>query len=462
MSRGYDNVICYKVSALLQEPLHIGSANGDRCDILVHPVTGDPFIQATSIAGIFRDSYSEISGEKEVNDLFGDRELSGNDNVSDHSSRIIFSDGLFKKNPVIELRPRVAIDPASGTASASKVGGSDKNSGHKFEMECIGAGAEFNFTVVIRCKSDEKADLESRINNLFSYIEYTDSNSGMQFGGQKSNGFGYLTFPRIRERIYDLKNSNDRDGWINNDEKGYEDVELSGSDKNSFAYEIDIKGKTEGGLLVKAIALSDFGEEAPDSVNIRNARKDYIIPGSSVKGSFRNRMTWIKKYLEKLGSIIEGDPIIEDSFGKKGEKGIDGKVGNITFLDTVVGDKETNDTADLTHRIHIDKFTGGVTNSGKFSERLVAGNLTIRIRIKNRNNPKRTFGLLMLAIRDLSAKTFNLGSGYATGKGYIETESIDIRSEGKKVSFDFQKDIPEDVKALIKEGLDAVKEGVAE
>ena len=58
----YDLIDKYKVTAELVQPLHVGSADIDRQRILVHPINGNPFVQAAGIAGVFRDAYESFFG----------------------------------------------------------------------------------------------------------------------------------------------------------------------------------------------------------------------------------------------------------------------------------------------------------------------------------------------------------------------------------------------------------------
>ena len=61
--KSYDKILKYSVTAKCTEPLHIGSASGAKEEVLVHPVDDIPFIQATSIAGVFRGYYEQTYGE---------------------------------------------------------------------------------------------------------------------------------------------------------------------------------------------------------------------------------------------------------------------------------------------------------------------------------------------------------------------------------------------------------------
>ena len=67
----YDKIIKYRATATCMEPLHIGDAVGTREEVLVHPNDEMPFIQATSIAGVFRDYFVRAKGAAQAAGLFG-------------------------------------------------------------------------------------------------------------------------------------------------------------------------------------------------------------------------------------------------------------------------------------------------------------------------------------------------------------------------------------------------------
>lgn len=50
----YQKIIKYLVTAVCAQPLHIGSASGEKEEVLVHPTDDRPFIQASSLAGVLR------------------------------------------------------------------------------------------------------------------------------------------------------------------------------------------------------------------------------------------------------------------------------------------------------------------------------------------------------------------------------------------------------------------------
>lgn len=423
----------YLVKAACTQPLHIGSALGDKEEVLIHPVDDVPFIQAASIAGVLRGYYAQDQrhSREQVDELFGAGKSTAGDNVSKSGSKICISDGSFcGSDLILELRPRVSINPKTGSCEAGTIKGTDIQAGHKFNMEYIGAGAEFVFEMYLYDETKQR-DIDELLAALHQ--------EKMQFGGQKSNGCGYMNLKSVKKKVFNMTLPEDRKLWASEDEleeKEYKDIlsELESKElKNQVdAYEVTVTGCTEGTLLIKSIAVPDCGKDAPDCMNLRNARKDYIVPGSSLKGAVRSQM-------EKIAGYLDRQEIIKDTFGYMGTSPKDSKAGNMVVHDTVVGNRRENDLAELFHRIHIDKFTGGVMDGGLFHEKNVSGNLSIRIIIKNRNHPDRTCGLLLMALRDLAAGVMNIGSGYNVGKGIIDVSKIMVKDlkNGEKAVIDF-------------------------
>lgn len=417
----YDRIIKYHITATCTEPLHIGNTDGEKGQVLVHPADGIPFVQATSISGVFQAYYRKAFGPAETDLLFGKRNLDEeNQDESSEGSRIRISDGFFCSKGTalkMELRPRVKINPRTGTCDSVDVQGSNRKSGQKFNMEYIGAGAKIQFSVYLY-----DANKKEMLEDIFRAIQQQQ----IQFGGQKSNGCGYLEIDRILYKEFNMKQQQDRELWMREDdleECGYEDYTVKFSRETAIdAYRITVTGRTEGELIVKSIAVADCGEDAPDCMNIQNAKKDYIVPGSSFKGAVRSQM-------ELIASYLGNQEIISDSFGIPEGKSQKGKNGNIRFFDTVIGEKKKNDQNSIRHRIHIDKFTGGVMHSGLFSEKNAFGNVKFRIEILNRNYPERTCGLLLLALRDMAVGMVNVGGGRNVGKGFIAIETIMIESK---------------------------------
>lgn len=108
--------------------------------------------------------------------------------------------------------------------------------------------------------------------------------------------------------------------------KSNEDITAEITDKaeaQDQRLHFELSGKTEGAILVKAVSIADYSENAPDAQNIVNHRKEYMIPASSLKGIIRSQMEKIAVYkgmgLEIIDDIF-GTCADDNSGGKRGDK----------------------------------------------------------------------------------------------------------------------------------------------
>ena len=448
----YDTVTKYRICAICDGPLHIGSAAGSKEEVLTHPVDGVPFVQASGITGVCRSFCERLQREKSEDDtiidgLFGGVGYDEGDRSADERSRLRIEDGRFLESSVkMELRPHVCIDRKTGTAGNVKVEGDYRNSGQKYDMEYVGTGSQFTFNAYLYLQSDDANSVLYR--ELFEAFLSAMNNGEVYIGGKTSSGAGKLRLKeKVKRRIYDLTTTEGRTAWaeeLPDTDDGMEECALDKSASIS-AYTITMNGTTENLMQIKSIAVSAFGQDDPKSENIKNARNEYIIPGSSVKGSFRSRIERIAKYLDL-------EEVVNEMFGSASEKDNTGKSGNVRFCDVVIKDPVTINS----HGIHIDKFTGGVINGGLFIEQNVAGALNIGIEILDRGKPERSLGLLILALRDLAIGSFNLGNGYGKGKGFINVSQIsisDMKNNKKAVIHLGEKNEVEDQNEIIKTAL---------
>ena len=451
----------YRIEAETIAPLHVGTGNGDMNEVLVHPATDRPFIQASSIAGVLRAVSEQINDSKTTENLFGTSREGKKGSTVLTESRLKISDGLFDLSSVkMEVRPRLAIDPASGTVAAGQLAGSGRSAGHKFETEFIGTGAKFTFYIYLNHEPDDSN--KEAFENILGEIKY----GRVQFGGQKTNGAGFIKLNALKHASFDMSNEEGRKAWglehlmdvQNTGDKGlpphYKDLleDLEKSGKSKIAYRITVEGSTDGPLLVKGIAVEGFGPDAPDSENIKNAAGEYIIPGSSLKGALRNRITWLSKLMKKESLAVR-------CFGKSGKRDSRGEKGCVLVHDVIVGgDKKMVNTI-LQHRIHIDKFTGGVMQQALLSEKTISGNLMMQIDVENSFARKEAAGMLILALRDLAIGAFNLGSGFSIGHGFINVESIRIEDtlSGKLALINMNSQETNDGERLIQDCLTAVE-----
>ena len=452
----YNRIDKYIVHAKLRQPLHVGSAESGTGEILIHPIHGMPFVQASGIAGVFRSCYEELfRNQNQAMELFGDNEKTeGRIRFTD--ARILGdSDGLL-----IEVRPRIHINPVTGTSASAKGKGADSSSGQKFEMEYLGAGQEIEFRVYLYSQqSSEEKEIpdQKRIEQVFAQIH----NGQLQFGGQKSNGCGSMLLLSLRHHAFNLCTEIGRSEWIREDEEeaiSFEELLESiekisiNNDNSPRAYTITLDAKTEGSLLVKSIALteaavrgfSENNEKEPDYVNMKNVQDQYIVPGSSLKGALRSQFERIADYMDRTIPSFESDRVTADAFGRAGKKKDTGASGNIRVFDTIICPSEGCEQEIISNRIRIDRFTGGVINSSLFKEQPVHGRLQIEVAVmKNRSaddpdKAERSCGMMILTLRDLAFGMFNLGSGYSIGRGFLTADKMRIlRSDGATAEITF-------------------------
>lgn len=409
----YDKVAKYVVQAECREPLHIGTGSGEQGEVLVHPEENRPFVQATGIAGAFRGFYKYNKGLQAR--LFGvSYKDYGEDESITSGSRVFFTDGFFEKSTVYtEIRPRLRIDGQSGTGQSFRTKGSGKKSGQKFEIESVAAGSRFTFAIYVYEKDE---DLETAVESGLKALH----EGCIQLGGQKSNGCGYVTLLSLKKAVYDFYNSRDRDLWA--EESKCMDELLPGflgpDEVRGERIHFELFGHTESGMLVKSIAVAEYGEDVPDAVNIRNHRREYILPASSIKGVIRSQ-------IEKIAAYKGIENVVADIFGQESDDGQTGKAGKIRCFDCVIGNTDDNDKARVQHRIHIDKFTGGVIYGGLFSEKPAYGKLSIRLELEG--DSRQESGLILMALRDLAMGITSMGSGSSIGRGYIKGDQIRVR-----------------------------------
>lgn len=444
----YSQVDKYVIKAVCKEPLHVGSSDGEKEEVLTHPVDSIPFIQAASLSGVFRNYFTHIYGQKETETIFGKSNAS---EESEQVSRIRFTDGCFQIETVkIELRSRLKLNSAMGTVDVQENKGSKQESGQKFDMQYVAAGAEFSFAVYF---FGEDTTFHSKFLGCLSAIQ----KGNLQFGGQKSNGCGYLSLSQVFYRHYDLTKKDERESWFEEyeaKEDSYQKIDLSSLPfaGGNRAFELYLYGKTETELLVKGIAVTDNGDYAPTAMNIQNGKKDYIIPASSLKGVIRNRIEMITEY-KKI------DPKrITQLFGKASSKEEKGNTGLFCFYDTVIGEKEENDKADTRMRIRIDKFTGGVKEGGLFRQKNTAGKVRMHFGILEGEQANQACALLVYALRDLANGEVTIGSGYSIGKGFIQTDKIEIiNSRGETCTIDFVTGTIQDENQILSTCLQSLK-----
>ena len=404
----------YQVEAVCRTPLRTGGAEGE-VDQVLRRRDGTAFVQGASLAGALRGYLEKPLAEA----LFGSQDRAG---------RLIVSDALFDREADQFTRPRLRIDPVPAT-------GVD---GGKFDVAHMGAGSRLSFTLVWQGFPEQRGELDE-VERLLGAMD-----AGLvRRGAQKSKGFGLLSLA-VKRRLFDLTEPAGRRAWLMEDWEG-EAVPLPAVEDTQRVV-FTVTGRV-GSLLVKgAPEVMEDGTRFTPSL-AEGGRG--ILPGSSVKGAVRARVTYIAKILGL------GQDAVDRCFGCMADRGEDGGLaGRVFFEDAVLSGQKQK-----IRRIRIDRFTGGVQRQGLFTEEPLSALLTLRV-----TAPEEPVAcaLLVYALRDLGLGLYHLGSGWAIGRGRVEVEQIEIAAPGGRqaaLRFDERGQITaEDREGLLKRWLEALEE----
>ncbi|MDD7388778.1 MAG: RAMP superfamily CRISPR-associated protein [Lachnospiraceae bacterium] len=435
----FNYVNIYHITAVCETPLHIGSAEGDAGEILIHPVTREAFIQASGLAGSFREYADDLFGADICGKWFGSGNTEAENRTEtgqeDCRSRIVFTDGIFEKNNFnLELRTRVRLDPVSGTTASAEVSGTGATSGQLLETEYISRGSQVSFDIYEYYKEPG----EKRI--LPVCLAAMDRGN-ILIGGQLSNGCGQLKFTGLSRLSCDMTTGAGRKAWMNPEGAEWEDIlpEIRGLDIPSanawdlymdvtFDHSVLVKGDAVDEDLIEQYTGQQFGSDnrAPDVMQLLDGNRNFVIPGSSLKGVFRSRMEMIASYkkLEK--------ELMDLTFENRSK---------VFFYDALLENR-----MNLVVRNRIDKFTGGTRNTGLFKEAVNGGDTTFHIRLSkpasasgaesgwNESTSEQILALLLLTMRDCAIGAVNVGSGSGVGRGFMTVHRITVKDNGNTLA----------------------------
>lgn len=388
----------YQVEAECRTPLRTGGTEGDPERVL-RDRDGAAFLQGSSLAGAFR-GWLEAAGERTMADsLLGSAEQTG---------RLILSDGRFDVGANQYTRPRLRIDPKSAT-------GED---GGKFDVAHMGRGSRLRFSLIWMGGPEERDRELAAVERLLSALDA----GAIRLGAQKSNGFGQLSLT-VKRRLFDLTEEEDRRAWLADQWDG-EPLKL-----NPFKLDSGVRFTVTGradNLLIKAALVTGERDEQQGAYTPNLSEGGLaLLPGSSIKGAVRARAEYIANVL-KLGSEFT-----EQYFGRDAGAGDNGLPGLVQFEDALL----SSDCKKKVRRIRIDRFTGGVQRAGLFTEEPISTKLELHMTAPEE---PALCGLLLYALRDLGLGLYNLGSGWAIGRGQVAVEEIRATtSDGRSAALRF-------------------------
>lgn len=423
--RGIRERIIVRGSLVLDTPTHLGNGDAEGpldMPIFLDPLEGKALLTGTSIAGALRNYLREFS-EDLAKLLFGDA-----GQKESIQSPLIVDDALGKE-PEVELRDGVAIDPRTRTAEAKK----------KFDMELLTSGTEFQLSfelLVLKSKEDE-------LLQAFTIALQGLEKGEISLGKRKSRGFGKCHVSKWILNRYNVTVPCGLIAWLDNDHtsqlEGKSISSLLGivvpTQERAKGHVCTLEGtfSIDGSLLIR----SGFGEsDGPDFTHLHSKREDQYVPvlsGTSLAGALRARASRISKTLGK-----DGHKIADHMFGNRIYEGDQKK--ELTASRLWIDEAIIQDPLDLVHtRVKIDRFTGGSYPAALFSERPIFGKLTrettVRIHLRLREASRDDIGLLLLLLKDLWTGDLTIGGESNVGRGRLKGKQAIMNFDGESWIF---------------------------
>lgn len=401
----------YKIDLVNLTPLKIGNGK-DELDLLIDKNTQKPIILGSSIAGAVKNYLIDLKLEGDVNKYLGKEDESRDE----RESKIYIADAYGSE---------FKLSTRTGIKRNYKYGTSEDKA--KYDMDFIDIDTEFELNFKLFAKNEEELkDEDELIKNVIEGFK----GGNLRLGANKMSGFGKFSVKKVQARILDLKQRKDMVSYIM-DDKDYTTLKLDNfKDRGNQGYiEFDFDGSIIDSMIVKEYQIK---ENEADCKNMTNSKDESIIPGTTIKGLFREYNT---KILKTLG-LEEKLFLIEDIYGTDAKSGVKTHfIGKVLTSDVVV----KNPKYCVYNRIKVDRFTGGVVTGGKFDEERVQGDIGFRISLKKlEENNKAAVGLILLTFRDLGLSKLPIGSSSSIGAGRIKGNKLTIKENDKVVKIEFE------------------------
>lgn len=401
----------YKIDLVNLTPLKIGNGK-DELDLLIDKNTQKPIILGSSIAGAVKNYLIDLKFKDDVNKYLGKEDES----KDDRESKIYIADAYGSE---------FKLSTRTGIKRSYKYGTSEDKA--KYDMDFIDMDTEFELNFKLFAKNEKELKVEDElIKNVIEGFK----GGNLRLGANKMSGFGKFSVKKVQARTLDLKQRKDLISYIM-DDKDYTTLKLENfKDKGNKGYiEFDFDGSIIDSMIVKEYQIK---ENEPDCKNMTNSKNESIIPGTTIKGLFREYNTKILKTLGLDDKLF----LIEDIYGTDAKS--ESKthfIGKVLTSDVVV----KNPKYCVYNRIKVDRFTGGVVTGGKFDEQRVQGDLSFRISLKKLEyNNKAAVGLILLTFRDLGLFKLPIGSSSSIGAGRIKGNKLTIKENDKAIKIEFK------------------------
>ena len=439
----------------LLSPLLIGTGSPDDMrnerDIQVlRDSEGRPIIPGSSLAGVLRDFFS-IQSPNMYTVLFGSK---GSEQKDIYQSAVAIDDVILEDSEVT-FRDGVSIDAYTGTAVM----------GMKYDYEAVERGAvgTFSLTVTERAFMRELCDVEESVQTLLDFL-----GNGFAVGALTAVGFGRVRCEELSAVYYDFSKPENVVAWLSEEQPDAAHAARRLTPQSATAALPGICRITADFALRTSLLVRDYDvteakrksaiegydrldkqkREGIDTIQ-RMSRKDYLIPGRSIKGVLRKRAVHILRCIcgDALGATAVGRERFMNLMMGMSSGGDEKQKSRLSVAEMYLSKEDF--IAAAQPRVRIDRFVGGHMDSVLFSDAPIwqkesdraALHLAIELRMAKdaadgETDVRAEIGLLLLLLKDLWHGNVAIGGGKAVGRGRLIGKAATLDIDGARYQLD--------------------------
>lgn len=420
-------------------PMHIGSGTGSYSDMdIIRDADGRPVIPSAGFIGVLRRMIKHQIINEDIGESHEFKNFWGYAEDKDGMQSALCCSDLNcigsneKESPKIVIRDGICIDNATGMVK----------SGGKYDFELLESGNRFK----IKMEFTYRKDNEDFVRKTASTILKLLAEKRILIGAKTNNGFGRIGIVKDSVKIYlfdfssegnDLRkteNSSNKNifNWLTqnfSEQNSINQQELGRPFSEKLKrFSITTTLRLKNSLIVRSYSS---GPKMPDAVQLKSLNKDWVIPGSSLKGAIRARA---ERIVNTLG-LKNADTIITELFGNVCDEQQleDARKGRIRVQEIYLSPKDF--IAEQQTRIKIDRFTNGAMDGCLFNSMPIfiqAEGKIIEMNIEIDNYKEYEPGLLLLVLKDLWSGDLPVGGEKNIGRGVFRGVKAKIVWHGEQ------------------------------
>ena len=409
-------------------PLLIGSGIDEQTDNdIILDSAGQPFIPATSVAGVIKNIFYQYFNEGELEKF----KIFWGDNKT-NQSQIDFYDLYIKKDEYkIEQRHGNRIDNKTGTAADQA----------KYDFQILSKNTQFDLHIVITVYNE----LEY-CKKIAKTIASQLTSGNISFGAKTNLGLGNIKLLEPKISLLDFSKKEDLEKWLEIDFNEIGD----GFEITNNNFSINANFNIKNSLIIREYTPEPH---KADQSHLKS-NNDNIISGTSLKGALRSRA---EKILNTLDYSYEKENnetqnFIDALFGgvERDDNGKEKENGYAIPSRFIVSETKLNNVIDdeIQTRVKIDRFTGGTIESAIIHAKPVFPNKneTNKPEINNliisiKEPLESEIGLAILLLKDLWTGDLAIGGEKSIGRGVLEGVSANLSFPNNKESIEINKDL---------------------